>query len=125
MCGVQPQTFVAPLPPQVFGAEHEPQSIVPPHPSGALPQFWPAGQLVVGVQPHTFVVPPPLHVFGGTHVPQTIRTKDATYINVGSWAEHEDGEQAARTHLVIHPTAAGVQADFCRWGKAGPQKLTD
>jgi UDP-2,3-diacylglucosamine pyrophosphatase LpxH len=78
-----------------------------------------AGQLA-SLFPAAFIV------MGHTHVPQTIRTKDATYINVGSWAEHEDGsELAARTHLVIHPTPGGAQADFCRWGKAGPQKLAD
>ncbi len=39
VAGVQPQTFVMPLPPQLFGDEQLPQEIDPPQPSGALPQF--------------------------------------------------------------------------------------
>lgn len=64
-------------------------------------------------------------VMGHTHIPQSIRTGAATYINVGSWAEHEDGsERAARTHLVIHPTADGAEAHFCRWEEAGPVNVS-
>lgn len=60
-------------------------------------------------------------VMGHTHIPQSIRAGDATYINVGSWAEHEDeSERAARTHLVIHVTPSGAEAQFKRWGPAGP-----
>lgn len=63
-------------------------------------------------------------VMGHTHVPQSIRAGNATYINVGSWAEHEDGsERAARTHLVIHPTPDGAEAVFCTWSDDGPRKL--
>jgi UDP-2,3-diacylglucosamine pyrophosphatase LpxH len=63
-------------------------------------------------------------VMGHTHVPQTIRAGAATYINVGSWAEHEDGsDRAARTHLVIHVTPTGAEAQFCTWGSGGPEKV--
>jgi predicted phosphodiesterase len=66
-------------------------------------------------------------VMGHTHIPQSVAAGDATYINVGSWAEHEEvnGERAARTHLVIHPTANGAEAQFCRWGPSGPEQLAD
>lgn len=61
-------------------------------------------------------------VMGHTHVPQSVRAGDATYINVGSWAEHEDeGERAARTHLVIHVTPKGAEAHFRTWGPSGPE----
>jgi hypothetical protein len=55
----------------------------------------------------------------------------ATYVNVGSWHEPEpapDAERpyrAARTHLVIHPPAAGCapEAEFLAWSPAGPRKF--
>lgn len=63
-------------------------------------------------------------VMGHTHVPQSVRAGAATYINLGSWAEHEDGtERAARTHLVIHVEAAGPEAHFYTWSATGPSKL--
>ena len=52
---------------------HVPQVIMPPHPSEAKPQFWPAGHVVAGVHvavPQTFETPPPPHVSGAAHVPQ-------------------------------------------------------
>jgi hypothetical protein len=49
-----------------------PQVIVPPQPSDAVPQVWPAGQLVFGVQPHTFGAPAPPQVCGAEQVPQVI-----------------------------------------------------
>jgi UDP-2,3-diacylglucosamine pyrophosphatase LpxH len=64
-------------------------------------------------------------VMGHTHIPQSIRAGDATYINVGSWAEHEDeSEKAARTHLVIHVTPGGAEAHFHTWGPTGPVPVT-
>src|SRR6185295_16926028 len=51
--------------------QHVPQSSVPPHPSGIVPQFFPCAAHVVGVQPQTFAVPPPPHVCGAVHVPQS------------------------------------------------------
>ena len=63
-------------------------------------------------------------VMGHTHIPQTVRAGAATYVNVGSWAEHEDGtERAARTHLVIHVTPEGPEAQFCTWSATGPERL--
>ena len=46
---VLPQTFAVPPPPQVCGALHEPQLIVPPHPSETVPQFAPSRVHVFGV----------------------------------------------------------------------------
>ncbi len=54
----------------MFGLEHDPQAIVPPHPSAMLPQFFPWAEHVVGVQPHTWDTPPPPHVCGAVHEPQ-------------------------------------------------------
>ena len=47
-----------------------PQLMLPPHPSGAVPQFCPAGHDVAGVQPQTPAVPPPPQVCGAVQVPQ-------------------------------------------------------
>ena len=53
---------------------HVPQLIVPPQPSGAMPQFWPAGHCVAGMQrPHTLGVPPPPQVSGAAQLPQLIK----------------------------------------------------
>jgi hypothetical protein len=46
--------------------------IVPPQPSGAVPQVWPDGHVVAGVHPHALGVPPPPHVCGAGQVPQLI-----------------------------------------------------
>src|SRR5262245_12715929 len=47
-----PQRFGTPPPPQVAGAAHVPQSMVPPQPSGTVPQFWPKEQVVAGTHTH-------------------------------------------------------------------------
>ena len=78
-------------------------------------------------------------VMGHTHIPAAVPAGDATYINVGSWAEEADDAvvgdpsapanqadnptayRAARTHLVIHVTRDGAQASFCTWEDTGPQ----
>jgi hypothetical protein len=66
------------------GVEHVPHVSVPPQPSGADPQCWPAGQVVAGVQPQTPGVPPPPHVCGATQgagrqfVPQTLALAQQT-----------------------------------------------
>jgi hypothetical protein len=41
-----------------------PQLMVPPQPSGIVPQLKPAGHAVIGVHPQTLGVPPPAHVWG-------------------------------------------------------------
>jgi hypothetical protein len=46
-----PHTLGWPPPPQVSGGVHVPQSIVPPHPSPAVPQSWPSWPQVFGTQP--------------------------------------------------------------------------
>lgn len=63
-------------------------------------------------------------VMGHTHAPVSTRAGEATYINVGSWAEQEEEpERAARTHLVIHMTAAGPEAHFRTWAPEGPRSF--
>jgi UDP-2,3-diacylglucosamine pyrophosphatase LpxH len=62
-------------------------------------------------------------VMGHTHVPITKAAGDATYINLGSWAEEEPdpGEdpakvyRAARTHLVVHTKADRHEAHLNEW----------
>ena len=70
MVGVQPHSLALPLPPQVCGAVHEPQLIVPPQPLEIVPQLSPAGQVVTGVQPHSLALPLPPQVWGAVQAPQ-------------------------------------------------------
>lgn len=65
-------------------------------------------------------------VMGHTHVPEAVKAGDATYINVGSWAEEAEGPsevayRAPRTHLVIHVRDAQPEALFCTWEENGPR----
>lgn len=65
-------------------------------------------------------------VMGHTHVPEAVKAGDATYINVGSWAEEaelptEAAYRAPRTHLVIHVRNEQPEALFCTWEDTGPQ----
>ena len=68
-------------------------------------------------------------VMGHTHVPAAVTAGDATYINVGSWAEEaEEADEpamptyrAARTHLVIHVKNERAEAQFCTWEDTGPR----
>jgi hypothetical protein len=70
-------------------------------------------------------------VMGHTHTPAkiAINAGEATYINVGSWAEEEGDEgvpaakiyRAARTHLVIHGGDQGPVAEFLAWDVGGPR----
>jgi UDP-2,3-diacylglucosamine pyrophosphatase LpxH len=70
-------------------------------------------------------------VMGHTHTPTKISINDgeATYINVGSWAEEEAdaGEsadkayRAARTHLVVHRGDQGPVAEFLVWDGDRPR----
>ena len=79
-------------------------------------------------------------VMGHTHIPVSVPAGDATYINVGSWAEEVDedalplaadappavialGYRAARTHLVIHVRNDRAEAHFCTWEESGPQPV--
>jgi hypothetical protein len=61
-----------------------------------------------------------------------INDGEATYINVGSWAEEEGDEgesadetyRAARTHLVIHRGEGGPVAEFLAWEGDGPRDFS-
>jgi UDP-2,3-diacylglucosamine pyrophosphatase LpxH len=70
----------------------------------------------------------PYVVMGHTHVPLSVPAGDATYINVGSWAEEEDPTstyRAARTHLVIHEREDRPEALFYEWHpEEGPRLKT-
>lgn len=70
-------------------------------------------------------------VMGHTHVPTTKPLDDATYVNLGSWAEEEPpGDEkkpyrAARTHLVIHEREDRHEAHLCEWESGeGPHTLS-
>ena len=74
-------------------------------------------------------------IMGHTHMPQRTELNDgqATYINVGSWAEDDTSgmdvptpaPRAPRTHLVIHVEEAGPRAEFLTWQpQAGPRPWT-
>jgi UDP-2,3-diacylglucosamine pyrophosphatase LpxH len=61
-------------------------------------------------------------VMGHTHAPVHVPAGDATYINVGSWAEEEasgapegHAPRAPRTHLVIHMQDAQPEARLFTW----------
>lgn len=87
----------------------------------------PAEQMVERAAHLARLFPAAFIVMGHTHVPTSVRAGEATYINVGSWAEEEpeaqaDGEpasagayRAARTHLVIRTNGEKPEADFCTW----------
>lgn len=76
-----------------------------------------AGKLAA-LFPSSFVV------MGHTHVPLAETIGDATYINLGSWAEEEPEPsdaapyRAARTHLVIHAREDRHEAHLCEWRAA-------
>lgn len=61
-------------------------------------------------------------VMGHTHVPTVTPAGDATYINVGAWAEDEEAElpagtapRAPRTHLVIRVRGDRPEAELLAW----------
>ncbi|HVJ89826.1 MAG TPA: hypothetical protein VM580_08470, partial [Labilithrix sp.] len=73
-------------------------------------------------------------VMGHTHVPMRAPAGEATYVNVGSWAEEVPEEdlptslrdeptpyRAARTHLVIHVHDHHTEALLCAWRDTGPE----
>jgi len=72
-------------------------------------------------------------VMGHTHTPARVPINggDATYINLGAWAEEEgdDGEppdlahRAPRTHLIIHRGHDGPIAEFLVWDGAAPRRF--
>jgi hypothetical protein len=72
-------------------------------------------------------------VMGHTHSPAKMAINDgeATYINVGSWAEEEGDEgesmdeayRAARTHVVIRRGEKGPVAELLAWEGDGPRNF--
>lgn len=92
----------------------------------------PAEQMVERATHLAKLFPAAFVVMGHTHIPTSVRTGDATYINVGSWAEEEpdanDGSgatgpyRAARTHLVIRSEGERPTAQFCTW-ESGPRRI--
>ncbi len=61
-------------------------------------------------------------VMGHTHIPTTLAAGNATYVNLGSWAEGDGEYRAPRTHLVIHERDGRVEAQFCEWHEGeGPR----
>ncbi len=80
---------------------------------------------LAGLFPAAFVV------MGHTHTPLRMPVLDgaSTYINVGSWAEDEphggSSYRAARTHLVIHRSESGPEAEFLTWeSETGPKSFS-
>jgi hypothetical protein len=72
-------------------------------------------------------------VMGHTHTPAKtiINDGEATYINVGSWAEEEgdagepsnEAYRAARTHLTIHQGDRGPVAELLAWDGELPRRF--
>ncbi|WP_146646287.1 hypothetical protein [Labilithrix luteola] len=63
-------------------------------------------------------------VMGHTHVPVAVPAGQATYVNVGSWAEDDESSlPAARTHLVIRVGEDGAEAQFCSWDSGAPKPM--
>ncbi len=90
-------------------------------------QVDPAAQLQSRATQLAKLFPAAFVVMGHTHVPLQAPAGDATYINLGSWAEDEDDPEtmqtyrAARTHLVIHVGDEGPEAQLRAWAPDGPR----
>jgi len=90
----------------------------------------PAEQLVAKASQLAKLFPAAFVVMGHTHIPVHTPAGQATYINLGSWAEDEaQGEpedsapRATRTHLVITSGATRPEAALFVWESAtGPRK---
>jgi UDP-2,3-diacylglucosamine pyrophosphatase LpxH len=86
----------------------------------------PAEQMILRAAQLAKLFPAAFVVMGHTHTPASVTAGDATYINVGSWAEEaeeptEVAYRAARTHLVIHVRDSRPEAQFCTWEDSGPK----
>ncbi|MBL9108611.1 MAG: hypothetical protein JNM74_05045, partial [Myxococcales bacterium] len=77
------------------------------------------------------LLPAAFVVMGHTHIPVVEPVSDggdATYINLGSWAEEEELQgdahpyRAARTHLVIELDEGRPKAELRAWRGDGPHK---
>lgn len=71
-------------------------------------------------------------VMGHTHLPEVLPAEgaDATYVNLGAWAEEESVEgigpsaPASRTHLVVQQVDGKPVASLMRWdAESGPQRF--
>ncbi len=85
----------------------------------------PAATLVERAAQLARLFPAAFVVMGHTHVPVKLPAGEATYVNVGSWAEDDDGAEstyrAPRTHLVIHVGESATEAQLCTWRDGGPE----
>ena len=108
--GVLPQRF-GPSPPQNAGAVQALQSIMPPQPSGIIPQFAFFDPHVAGVQAHLFGTPPPPHVLvGSRHVPQSIMCPHPSAImphSAAAWG-HVTGVQPHFLDMPPPPHVSGL-----------------
>jgi predicted phosphodiesterase len=90
----------------------------------------PAEQLVMKASQLAKLFPAAFVVMGHTHTPVYTPAGDATYVNLGSWAEDEEGEKpegdaprATRTHLVIHVHETRPEARLFTWESGtGPRR---
>jgi UDP-2,3-diacylglucosamine pyrophosphatase LpxH len=93
-------------------------------------QVDPAEQLIAKASQLAKLFPAAFVVMGHTHIPVQTPAGDATYINVGSWAEEEEteseeghGYRAPRTHLVIHVKDERAEAELFTWDSGtGPRR---
>jgi hypothetical protein len=96
-----------------------PQLIMPPQPSGAVPQFWPVGQVVLGTHgvPQTLGVPPPPQVAGAVQVPQLSMPPQPSAMEPQFWP-------LGQVVSGVQPQTLGVPPPPQVWGEvhAGPQK---
>jgi UDP-2,3-diacylglucosamine pyrophosphatase LpxH len=101
--------------------------------SRARPDVDPASLMADRAAEIAKLFPSSFVIMGHTHVPTTKSVGDASYINLGSWAEEEPDPnedaakayRAARTHLVVHAKEDRHEARLCEWrsGK-GPHERT-
>jgi UDP-2,3-diacylglucosamine pyrophosphatase LpxH len=90
----------------------------------------PAEQLVMKASQLAKLFPAAFVVMGHTHAPVHTPAGNATYINLGSWAEDEAEDpaeasalapRATRTHLVIHVRESRPEAGLFTWEADGPR----
>ena len=91
----------------------------------------PADEMAARAGTLSRLLPAAFVVMGHTHIPAEQPVSDggnATYINLGSWAEEEELEhghesyRAARTHLVIELSEGLPKAELRAWQDGAPRK---
>jgi hypothetical protein len=116
-----PQTFARPPPPQVAGEmQPVPQLTRPPHPFAMLPQFIPAGHVVIGVQlgaPHWLGTPLPPQMVPPVHLatPQSTTPPHPSATSPHSLAPHE------ATDFGVHVPPSSPAPDPQTLGPPPPQ----